>query len=46
MSTSRSIKNIAVENLSDAVRILKNTDAEIKIIAGSLYLIGAARKFF
>lgn len=41
----RGIKNIAIENISDAVKILKSTDAEIKIIAGSLYLIGAARKF-
>ena len=43
--SSRSIKNIAVENISDAVKLLKSTDAEIKIIAGSLYLIGAARTF-
>lgn len=31
--SSRSIKNIAVENISDAVKLLKSTDAEIKIIA-------------
>ena len=43
--SSRSIKNVAVENLSDSVKLLKSTDAEIKIIAGSLYLIGAARNF-
>lgn len=43
--SSRGIKNIAAENISDAVATLKNFDAETKIIAGSLYLIGAARKF-
>ncbi len=44
--SARGIKNTAVENISDAVKLLKNSQAEIKIIAGSLYLIGAARKFF
>ena len=39
------IKNIGVEKLSDAVKMLKKTSGEVKIIAGSLYLIGAARKF-
>lgn len=39
------IKNVAVEKISDAVKLLKSTKSEIKIIAGSLYLIGAARKF-
>ncbi len=43
--SARGIKNTAVENIPDAVQLLKNTNAEIKIIAGSLYLIGAARKF-
>ncbi len=44
--SARGIKNIAVENISNAVKLLKNSQAEVKIIAGSLYLIGAARKFF
>ncbi len=44
--TERGIKNIGVEKLSDAVKMLKETAGEVKIIAGSLYLIGAARKFF
>lgn len=39
------IKNIGAENLSDAIKILKKTAGEVKIISGSLYLIGAARKF-
>ena len=43
--SSRSIKNIGVENPADAVKLLKDTPAEVKIIAGSLYLIGAVRKF-
>lgn len=41
--SSRSIKNIGVENPADAVKLLKDIPAEIKIIAGSLYLIGAIR---
>jgi len=43
--SSRSIKNIGFENLADAVKLLKDTPADVKIIAGSLYLIGAIRKF-
>ena len=39
------IKNVGVEKLSDAVKMLKETAGKVKIIAGSLYLIGAARKF-
>ena len=39
------IKNIGVEKLIDAVKMLKKTAGEVKIIAGSLYLIGAVRKF-
>ena len=42
---SRGIENIGVGKISDAVEILRNFDAEVKIVAGSLYLIGAARKF-
>ena len=44
--TSRRIENLGVKNLPDAVRVLKNMEGEVKIISGSLYLIGAARKFF
>ena len=39
------IKSIGVEKLPDAIKILKETAGEVKIIAGSLYLIGAARIF-
>ena len=39
------IECIGVENISDAVKMLKENAGEVKIIAGSLYLIGAARKF-
>lgn len=39
------IECIGVENISDAVKILQDTDATVKIIAGSLYLIGAVRSF-
>lgn len=42
--SSRGIENVGVDNLSDAVKLLKNTDGKVKIIAGSLYLIGSARK--
>ena len=42
---SRGIENIGVEKIADAVEVLRNFDAEVKIVAGSLYLIGAARKF-
>ena len=43
--TAHGIKNIGVEKLPDAVKLLKETAGEIKIIAGSLYLIGAVRNF-
>ena len=42
---SRGIENIGVAKIADAVEVLRNFDAEVKIVAGSLYLIGAARKF-
>lgn len=42
---SRGTENIGVEKIADAVEVLRNFDAEVKIVAGSLYLIGAARKF-
>lgn len=41
--SAHGIKNIAVENIEDAVKLLKNNPAEVKIISGSLYLIGATR---
>ena len=41
--SSHGIKNIGVENFVDAVKFLKDTPAEVKIIAVSLYLIGAVR---
>ena len=44
--SSRGIENVGVENLSEAAALLKKTAGEVKIVAGSLYLIGAARKFF
>ena len=40
------IECIGVENISDAVQMLKENAGEVKIVAGSLYLIGAIRKFF
>ena len=43
--SAHGIKNFAVEKIPDAVKLLKSTEGETKIIAGSLYLIGAARKF-
>ena len=43
--SAHGIKNIGVENFVDAVKLLKKTPAEIKIIAGSLYLIGAIRMY-
>ncbi|MBQ7704188.1 MAG: bifunctional folylpolyglutamate synthase/dihydrofolate synthase [Selenomonadaceae bacterium] len=43
--TAHGIKNIGIEKLPDAVKLLKETAGEIKIIAGSLYLIGAVRTF-
>ena len=44
--SSRGIENVGVENLSAAAALLKKTAGDVKIVAGSLYLIGAARKFF
>ncbi len=41
----RGIENIGVAKISDAVEMLKKSAGDVKIIAGSLYLIGAARKF-
>lgn len=43
---SRGIENIGVEDLAEAVALLKKSAGDVKIVAGSLYLIGAARKFF
>ena len=43
--SARGIKNIGVENIAEAVRLLKNADGDVKIVAGSLYLIGSARKY-
>ena len=40
------IECIGVENISVAVQMLKENAGEVKIVAGSLYLIGAIRKFF
>ena len=40
----RGIECIAVENNFEAVERLKNSVGDVKIIAGSLYLIGAIRK--
>lgn len=42
--SSRRIENVALENITDAVKLLKNTNGNVKIVAGSLYLIGAVRK--
>lgn len=44
--TLRGVENIGVEKLADAVKILRETAGEVKVVAGSLYLIGAARKYF
>lgn len=41
--TANGIKNIGVKKNSDAVKKFLNCDAEIKIAAGSLYLIGNIR---
>ena len=41
----RGIEYLAIENNFEAVERLKNSVGEVKIIAGSLYLIGAVRKF-
>ena len=42
----RGVECAAVENNFAAVERLKNFSGDMKIIAGSLYLIGALRKFF
>ena len=42
----RGINCVAVENNFAAVEQLKNSSGDVKIIAGSLYLIGAIRKVF
>ncbi len=42
----RGVNCIAVEDNFAAVEKLKNSGGDVKIIAGSLYLIGAVRKFF
>ena len=41
----RGIKCLAVEDNFAAVERLMKTSSDVKIIAGSLYLIGAVRKF-
>ncbi|MBQ3726350.1 MAG: bifunctional folylpolyglutamate synthase/dihydrofolate synthase [Selenomonadaceae bacterium] len=41
----RGVECAAVENNFAAVERLKNSSGDVKIIAGSLYLIGAVRKF-
>ena len=41
----RGIECVAIENNFEAVEHLKNSVGDVKIIAGSLYLIGAVRKF-
>ena len=42
----RGVECAAVENNFAAVERLKIFSGDVKIIAGSLYLIGALRKFF
>ncbi len=42
----RGIDCVAVEENFAAVERLMNSSADVKIVAGSLYLIGAVRKFF
>ena len=42
----RGVECVAVENNFAAVERLKKFVGDVKIIAGSLYLIGAVRKFF
>lgn len=42
----RGIDYVAVEENSAAVERLMNSSSDVKIVAGSLYLIGAVRKFF
>ena len=42
----RGVNCVAVEDNFAAVERLKNSGGDVKIIAGSLYLIGAVRKFF
>ena len=41
----RGIECVAVDDNFAAVNRLMNSVADVKIIAGSLYLIGAVRKF-
>ncbi len=43
---ARGVECIVVENNFAAAERLKNSVGDVKIIAGSLYLIGAVRKFF
>lgn len=42
----RGVECVTIENNFAAVERLKNFVGDVKIIAGSLYLIGAVRKFF
>ena len=42
----RGVECVTIENNFAAVERLKNFVSDVKIIAGSLYLIGAVRKFF
>ena len=42
----RGVNCVAVKDNFAAVERLKNSGGDVKIIAGSLYLIGAVRKFF
>lgn len=41
----RGVECLAVEDNAEAVKRLMNAGGDVKIIAGSLYLIGAVRKF-
>ena len=41
----RGVECLAVEDNAEAVERLMNSGGDVKIIAGSLYLIGAVRKF-
>ena len=42
----RGIRCLAIEDNFTALERLKNSNGDVKIIAGSLYLIGSVRKFF
>ena len=42
----RDIRCLAIEDNFTALERLKNSNGDVKIIAGSLYLIGSVRKFF